>query len=360
MKKYLALLLALAMVFALCACGESAAPAATPAPESAAPAEETPAEPAEPAEKAPEDYTGNLVVYSPHDADPLNAGVEMFRQAYPNINVEVIAAGTGELCQRVVAESANPQGDVLWGGGADTLAAYTDYFAPYVCANDDVIDEAYKDANDLWIGESPLPMVFIYNKTLIDEADVPTTWEGLCDEALKGKIAYASPAKSGSAYTQLCTMLFSQPTLDEGWALVEKFIANLDGKIQDSSGNCHKLVASGEYVLGVTIEKSAVLYNDNPDIGYVYPEKNSAVPDGVALIKNCPNEENAKLFIDFVTSLECQTAQNGDWARRPVRSDLTPVGLCELSELDLGDYDFAFAATEKESIVEKWNDLTVG
>ena len=358
MKKYLALLLALAMVFALCACGESAAPAATPAPESAAPAEGAPAD--APAEKAPEDYTGNLVVYSPHDADPLNAGVEMFRQAYPNINVEVIAAGTGELCQRVVAESANPQGDVLWGGGADTLAAYTDYFAPYVCANDDVIDEAYKDANDLWIGESPLPMVFIYNKTLIDEADVPTTWEGLCDESLKGKIAYASPAKSGSAYTQLCTMLFSQPTLDEGWALVEKFIANLDGKIQDSSGNCHKLVASGEYTLGVTIEKSAVLYNDNPDIGYVYPEKNSAVPDGVALIKNCPNEENAKLFIDFVTGLECQTAQNGDWARRPVRSDLTPVGLCELSELDLGDYDFAYAATEKESIVEKWNDLTVG
>ena len=358
MKKYLALLLALAMVFALCACGESAAPAATPAPESAAPAEDAPAD--APAEKAPEDYTGNLVVYSPHDADPLNAGVEMFRQAYPNINVEVIAAGTGELCQRVVAESANPQGDVLWGGGADTLAAYTDYFAPYVCANDDVIGEAYKAADDLWIGESPLPMVFIYNKTLIDEADVPTTWEGLCDESLKGRIAYASPAKSGSAYTQLCTMLFSQPTLDEGWALVEKFIDNLDGKIQDSSGNCHKLVASGEYALGVTIEKSAVLYNDNPDIGYVYPEKNSAVPDGVALIKNCPNEENAKLFIDFVTSLECQTAQNADWARRPVRSDLTPVGLCELSELDLGDYDFAYAATEKESIVEKWNDLTVG
>ena len=359
MKKLFALLLALAMVFALCACGETKAPAA-PA-EDTPPAEGSePAESAEPAEKAPEDYTGNLVVYSPHDADPLNAGVEMFRQTYPNINVEVIAAGTGELCQRVVAEAANPQGDVLWGGGADTLAAYTDYFAPYVCANDDVIGDAYKDANDLWIGESPLPMVFIYNKTLIDEADVPTTWEGLCDESLKGKIAYASPAKSGSAYTQLCTMLFSQPTLDEGWALVEKFIANLDGKIQDSSGNCHKLVASGEYALGVTIEKSAVLYADNPDIGYVYPEKNSAVPDGVALIKNCPNEENAKLFIDFVTSLECQTAQNADWARRPVRSDLTPVGLCELSELDLCDYDFAYAATEKESIVEKWNDLTVG
>ena len=103
--------------------------------------------------------------------------------------MEVIAAGTGELCQRIVAEAANPQGDVLWGGGADTLAAYNDYFQPYVCANDEFIGDAYKDADGYWIGESPLPMVFIYNKTMLDEADVPTTWEGLCNENLKGKIA---------------------------------------------------------------------------------------------------------------------------------------------------------------------------
>ena len=302
---------------------------------------------------------GSLVVYSPHDADPLNAGVAMFQAAYPDIDVQVIAAGTGELCQRIVAESENPQGDVLWGGGADTLAGYVDYFEPYVCANDDVIGEAYKDADDMWIGESPLPMVFIYNKNLIAEEDVPKTWDDLCNEALKGKIAFASPAKSGSAYTQLCTMLFSKDTIDEGWELAFNFIKNLDGKVQDSSGNCHKLVASGEYAVGVTIEKSAVLYNDNPDIGYVYPEKNSAVPDGVALIKNCPNPDNAKLFIDFVTGLECQTAQNADWARRPVRSDLTPVGLVGLDTLDLGNYDFAYAAKNKAEIVEKWNDLTI-
>jgi len=302
---------------------------------------------------------GNLVVYSPHDADPLNAGVAMFEKAYPDIDVQIIAAGTGELAQRVVAEAENPQGDVFWGGGADTLAGYVDYFEPYVCANDAVIGDAYKDAADLWIGESPLPMVIIYNKTMIDEKDVPKTWDDLCNENLKGKIAYASPAKSGSAYTQLCTMLFSKPTLEEGWEMVFNFIKNLDGKVQSSSGNCHKLVASGEYAIGVTIEKSAVLYNDNPDIGYVYPEKNSAVPDGVALIKNCPNPENAKLFIDFVTGMECQTDQNVNWKRRPVRADLAPEGLVGLDTLDLGDYDFAYAANHKAEIVEKWNDLTI-
>lgn len=335
MKKIFAILLALAMVLGICSFASAD-------------------------EKAPEEYTGNLVVYSPHDADPLAAGVALFSAKYPNVKVDVVAAGTGELGQRVIAESENPQGDVFWGGGADSLAAWVDYFEPYVCANDDVIGEAYKDADDLWIGESPLPMVFIYNKTMVSEEDVPKTWEELCDPKFQGQIAFASPAKSGSAYTQLCTMLFSQPTIEEGWELVKKFITNLDGKVQDSSGNCHKLVAAGEYAIGVTIEKSAVLYNDNPDMGYVYPAANSAVPDGVALIKNCPNPENAKLFIDFVTGLDCQIDQNTNWKRRPVRSDLPPVGLCELSTLDLCNYDFAFAATQKEMIVETWNDLLVG
>ena len=52
MKKLIALLLALTMVFALCACGETAAPAPAAAPAEEAPAEEAPAEEA-PAEEVP-------------------------------------------------------------------------------------------------------------------------------------------------------------------------------------------------------------------------------------------------------------------------------------------------------------------
>ena len=303
---------------------------------------------------------GSLVVYSPHDADPLQAGIALFQAAYPDIKVEYIAAGTGELLQRVAAESENPLADVLWGGGADSLAAFKPYFQPYVSANDAVIADAFKDAEDLWIGESPLPMVLFYNKTLVSEEDAPKTWEDLLNPKWKGQIAFASPAKSGSAYTQLCTMIFAHGGPEGGgWDFVEKFYQNLDGKVQDSSGNCHKLVASGEYAIGITIEKSAVLYADNPDVAFVYPAQNSAVPDGVAIIKNAPNLENAKLFVDFVTGLECQKDQNVNWKRRPVRSDLEPLGLLPLSELDLTNYDFDWAANEKEAIIEKWQEIIV-
>lgn len=373
MKKHvLAISLAAVMAIGLTACGGGEKPADT----TAAPTEdetsaaasgteekETEASAEAAGEKAPEDYSGTVVVYSPHDADPLNAGVNQFMEAYPNVKVEVVAAGTGELCNRIAAESANPIADVLWGGGADSLAAFKEYFQPYVCANDEFIGEAYKDPDDLWIGESPLPMVIFYNKDLIekDGLTIPESWEDLTKPEWKGKIAYCLPSKSGSAYTQLCTMILGHGGKEEGWEFIKKLYDNLDGKMVDSSGKCHKMVADGEFYVGLTLEKAAVQYKDDPSVGFVYPKDGtSAVPDGVALVKGCPHEENAKLFIDFVTSKECQTKQSQDWGRRPVRSDLeVGEGMAKLEDIPLVDYDFDWAANEKEMIIEQFNEIMV-
>ena len=111
MKRVVSTAMAAMMVFSLAACGGSkpaettAAPVATEAPkaETAETKADAPAENQADAsgEKAPEDYSGTVVVYSPHDADPLNAGVNLFMAKYPNVKVEVVAAGTGELCNRI-------------------------------------------------------------------------------------------------------------------------------------------------------------------------------------------------------------------------------------------------------------------
>lgn len=369
MRKVLGVSLAAMIALSMAACSSSkeAEPSQTAAPAAESQAD-TAAEPAgeqtsADGEKAPEDYSGTVVVYSPHDADPLNAGVNLFMEKYPNVKVEIVAAGTGELCNRIAAESANPIADVLWGGGADSLAAFKDYFAPYVCANDDVIDAAYKDPDGYWIGESPLPMVIFYNKDLLekDGMAIPESWEDLLAPEWKGKIAYCLPSKSGSAYTQLCTMILGHGGKEDGWEFVKNLYINLDGKIVDSSGKCHKMVADGEFYAGLTLEKSAVQYAADSSVGFVYPnDGTSAVPDGVALIKGCPNEENAKLFIDFVTSKECQTEQSQNWGRRPVRSDLeVGEGMAKLSDLVLVDYDFDWAANNKEEIIDRFNDIMV-
>jgi len=355
MKKLLSITLILAFVLSFTACSN-------PKQEEKNDSQATSNTSSEDTSKEASGNSGTVVVYSPHEADPLNAGINLFMDAYPDIQVEVVAAGTGELLNRIAAESANPIADVFWGGGADSLAAFKEYFAPYVCANDAAIDEAYKDSEDMWIGESPLPMVIFYNKDLLerDGLSIPTSWEDLIQPEWKGKIPYAMPSKSGSAYTQLITMLLGHGGKEDGWEFIEKLYDNLDGKILDSSGKCHKMVADGEFHVGITIEKSALLYAENDSVGFIYPEDGtSAVPDGISLIKGAPNEENAKIFIDFVTSKEFQEQQNKNWGRRPVRNDIEIEGMAKLSDIKLVDYDFDWAANEKEAIIERFNDIMV-
>ena len=358
MKKSIALLLAVVMVLGLAACGKSeSAPASEPAAEPAGAAEPA-------AEPAAEEISGTLTIYSPHDSDPLNDGVAAFEAAYPGVHVEVIADGTSNLVNKINAEKANPIADVLWGGGADTLAAYKDVFQPYKPSSIDLIDPSLYDAEYYWIGESPLPMVFIANTNAIPEDKIPHTWADLAefDTDTYGKIAIADPVASGSAFTQLCTILFlfgdEADDYAAGWEMVGKILPKLE--VKNSSSLAHKDVFGGENAVGITLEKAAIKYTDD-FMKVIYPEDGtSAVPDGVAIVKNCPNQELAELFVEFVLGHDCQVRQNAEWGRRPIRSDVEPKGLCPLGDIKLMNYNFDYAANNAASIKEHWQDMLVG
>lgn len=305
----------------------------------------------------------HVTVYSPHPADPLNAGIKEFQEK-TGITVDLVAAGTGELLKRIEAESGNPLADVFWGGGADSLAAYSKNFDTFTPTEISNIDTQYVSKDGSWTGESPLPMVIMYNKKLVSESDVPKGWSDLTSEKLKGKIAYADPAKSGSSYTILCTMLTAFGKDDgKGWDFIKKFVANLDGKILSSSGDVYKKVSDGEYSVGLTLEKEAIKYvQAGADVGIVYPsEGTSAVPDGIAIVKGAANKENAEVFANFVLSKECQTMMATDFARRSVRLDTDPPkGLPVMKEIKFVDYDFGWASSSKEKIMEQWKEIIVG
>ncbi len=315
------------------------------------------------ADKAPEDYTGTLTIYSPHDADPLGAGVAAFEAKYPGVEVVVVADGTGNLLNRIKAESAAPMADVLWGRGADSLAAYKEFFQAYEPACIGSITPGLYDPEYYWIGESPLPMVFLVNTDQVAAEDVPKTWKDLTDPKWAGKIAIANPASSGSAFTQLCTMIMIYGEEGDdyaaGWDLVRSMIPNL--VIQSGSSGAHKNVDSGEYPIGITLEKAAIQYPHDAEgahLSIVYPEDGtSAVPDGVAIVKDCPNLELAQLFVDFVLSPECQAAQNKDYGRRPINMEVEAVGLPALDTITLMNYNFDYAANNKANIVETWQDV---
>ncbi len=340
MKKLIASVLAIALMAGLAGCSKEA-------PEQ------------KPETKKPTEVT----VYSPHPADPLNAGVRLFEEK-TGIKVNVVAAGTGELLKRIEAEKDNPLADVLWGGGAESLAAYNEYFDSFKSTEDGVISAANKDAGGKWVGESPLPMVIMYNKKLVAEENIPTGWEDLLKPVFKGQIAYADPAKSGSSFTILATMVTAFGGKEKGWDFIKQFVANLDGKVLGSSSGVYKGVYDGEYAVGLTLEKSAQEYvKADPDkVGFIYPkEGTSTVPDGIALVKGAKNKEAAEIFINFMLSAENQKMMAETYNRRPVRSDLpAPEGLIPLNEIKVVDYDFAWASGSKAEILEEWKNIIVG
>ena len=54
-------------------------------------------------------------------------------------------------------------------------------------------------------------MVLIYNPVLV-RMNPPEGWSSLLDPAWRGRIAFTSPAVSGSSYTALATLLQALPS----------------------------------------------------------------------------------------------------------------------------------------------------
>lgn len=84
----------------------------------------------------------------------------------------------------------------------------------------------------------------------------------------------------------------------------------------------------------------------------------SAVPDGSALIKGAPHEDNAKLFLDFVLSRGAQERLAQQFYRRPVRSDIQrQKELSPLEDIALIDYSVSWASENHDHMLERWSAL---
>ena len=82
--------------------------------------------------------------------------------------------------------------------------------------------------------------------------------------------------------------------------------------------------------------------------------------DGIALIKNAPNSDNGKAFIDWALSKEAQTFLVKEMGRRSIRTDVPSSDvLPSFSEIKVVSYDISWAEENRGEFVQKWTDLLV-
>ena len=301
-----------------------------------------------------------LVVYCPHPLVFIEPIVKKF-EATTGIQTEVVAAGTGELLKRIEAETSNPLGDVMWGGSKSTLEPSKKFFEVYHSPEEAAFFDDVKIPDGKLTSFTQIPSVIMVNTKLIGNIKVEG-YQDLLNPALKGKIAHADPSKSSSSFEHLINMLYAmgKGDPDKGWAYVTAFAKNLDGKLLSGSSAVYKGVADGEYTVGLTFEEGAATYvKSKAPVKIVYMSEGViSQSDGSAIIKGAKNMENAKKFVDFLSSKDTQTLIVNQLNRRSVRKDTPPgEGLVPMASIKLIKGNDEVVNKSKRLWLEKFKDI---
>jgi iron(III) transport system substrate-binding protein len=304
--------------------------------------------------------SGKLVVYCPHPLVFIDPIVKKF-EAQTGVKVEVIAAGTGELLKRVESEAANPLADVIWGGTVSMLEPSKKFFEVFHSPEEAAFYPDLKVADGKVTAFSQVPSVIMVNTKLLGNVKVEG-YEDVLNPALKGKIAFADPSKSSSSFEHLVNMLYAmgKGDPDKGWTYVTALAKNLDGKLLSGSSAVYKGVADGEYTLGLTFEEGAANYVvAKAPVKIVYMKEGViSKHDGAAIIKGARNLENAKKFINFISSKDVQTMVVHDLNRRSVRSDVAPSdALQSIKSIKLIKDNEEVVNKNKRAWLEKFKDI---
>lgn len=355
-KKVMALLMASAMVFGTIGCGAGADTKEAEAPAKTQETAETQAE--APAEEEPV-----LVVYTARSEALNNAVIPEFEKD-TGIKVEVVVAGTGELLKRAESERNNPLGDVFWVADRTMLSSSQDLFMEYVSPEDEHMLEAFRNTTGYFSPAFADPTVMIVNTDLKGDMKIDG-FEDLLNPELKGKIAFGDPVNSSSAFQSLMAMLYAMgkdndPLSDEAWDYVDKFIANLDGKMCNSSSQVYKGVAEGEYVVGLTWEDPAANYvKEGAAVEVVFPVEGAIFPgESVQILKDCKHPENAKKFVDYMLSEKIQNAVGSNLTVRPLRENATLADyMTPQADIKLFDnYDEGWVSENKTEITNLFSE----
>lgn len=301
-----------------------------------------------------------LVVYCPHPLVFIDPIVKKF-QAQTGIETEVVAAGTGELLKRVEAESANPLGDVMWGGSMSTLDPSRKYFETFHTSEEGAFFDDLKISDGKITSFTQIPSVVMINTKLAGNIKIEG-YADLLNPALKGKIAFADPSKSSSSFEHLVNMLYAmgKGDPDKGWGYVTALAKNLDGKLLSGSSAVYKGVADGEYSVGLTFEEGAATYvQSKAPVKIVYMKEGViSKPDGAAIIKGAKNLENAKKFINFLSSKDTQTLIASQLNRRSVRKDVpVATGLTPVANIKLITDNEDIVGKSKRAWLDKFKDI---
>ena len=371
MKKIIAMLLAVMMLFALAACGQSAAPAEQPAQQDTpaeAPAEAPAEEPAAEADPMAElvaaaQAEGELVVYGSCEEEYLAAACENFEALY-GIKTTYQRLSTGEVQAKIEEENGNPSADVWFGGTTDpyNVVAAEGLLEAYEAQNaSHLISDMYRNADGYWYGIYKGILGFMVNKDELARMNLeaPQDWADLLKPEYQGLIWLSNYNTAGTAKLVINTMI-QKYGHDEGI----QYLVDLDKNIQvytKSGSGPSKNVGTGECVIGIGFLHDGITQivdNGYDNVQLIIPSSGTSFEIGAtAIFKGAAHPNAAKLWIEYALSPDCVNLakDNGSYQFLVIDNAEQPSQAAEygLDPDNVMDYDFEDATANIKTYVEE-------
>ena len=298
----------------------------------------------------------SVVVYSSADKE----FAELIFQAYEQkTGVKVLSlydteeTKTAGLTARLVAEKDHPRADVFWSSDTSRAVALVeqgvaDSYTPTEAA---AISDHYKSSTGLWTGFAARIRVLLYNTNKVKAAEAPRSILDLAKPRWKGRFAFANP--------HFGTMSFHAAALFAKWgdAKATMFLETLKSNgavIAAGNSDVKDRVSDGRVELGILDEDDAVVaLREEKPVALVILDQDGPdalgtplMPNAALLIRGAPHADEARRFIDFLTSAEAeQILAVSAAAQYPLHPGMKgPDLLPALDALHVMDIDYAEVA----------------
>ena len=243
-----------------------------------------------------------LVLYTASNEQIEMTVVDAFKNAHPDITVDRVNMSTGPITQRLIAEAANPQADVVWMINDIALEQLKQAGAlePYE-PSDSAVAEEFRDPDGFYMGHNATIMAMAVNTDLLEKRGLPmpTGWVDLIKPVYKGAITVAAPTKSGTGLSIFASLVDAL-----GWNYIDNLHQNIF-QYNDSGSAAVRQAVSGETVIGLSYD-AAILQQmgAGTPIEMVIGEISPNVMEGAGLVANAPHPDEARLFLDWLFSDE--------------------------------------------------------
>ncbi len=292
-----------------------------------------------------------------------------FKARYPEVEMAYNDLGSGATVVALDKARNRPQADTAYYfGGSAIDASNKGLTAGFKPVNFEKLPDVYRHKDGEWFIIHQLTIAFLVNTKIVE--NVPQSWADLLKPEYKNAITYLDPRSTGQGQVLTFAANFGNGGDMNNVMPGVEYLAKLHkaGNVLRVEGTTpYAKFIKGEIPIWIGYENDGLKakYQDGmgDDIAVVLPkEATVAAPYAISLVKNGPNPNAGKLWLNFIMTETGQTTFAEGFVRPSVPDVKLPADIAERfpAAPQLRPLDLNLAAQRKSDIDTNWAKLVLG